>query len=380
MLKQRFVTQPLGNIDYLSLFRFAFEESPVQIRHFDAAVAYATRGGVLAIDEACSQVDAKGWRAISKRWLVGIDYCRTEPIAIEMLKALPNSDVRIHDGNEVVKRQLCTPIVPYHPKTFVLRGQRLIGAICGSGNLSKNGLTKGHEVGNVIIVYSASGPEELLAKKICRELAKWFDRGWKDATPAASILRDYRATYESSEQLRSPTPTDDDSSATEVMKVGTSNRRRSLGPKDLRMLRACKRLWIEAGNLHHNRGKDEHGQPKPGNQLMLTPMSRVFFGFPANDVPTDTKIGEVRITYRGRTRADCSLRFSNNSMDVLTLPVPGDGGPSTYDQKDLLFEKNANGGFTLRIGTSKEKQAWIRKSRAVEGYHRMTSGRQWGVF
>jgi len=377
MLHQAFVAQPAGGINYLELFREALIRAP-GVRRFDAAVAYATSGGVRLLNEACLGVDRDTWMEVRKRWLVGIDYCRTEPLALEMLRDIPRSEVRIHAGSTVVARKRCTPLVPYHPKLYILRGPNTIGTICGSGNLSRNGLTRGHEVGHLMVAAHPANNIEKSVYRICQRLARWFAHSWNNASPIGSIFDRYLQIYESSQHLRAPTPTDDD--ASEIATMSTGSHHRALGPEDLRKLRACRRLWIEAGNLHHNRGKDEQGQWRPGNQLMLTPMTRVFFGFAASDLPRDSKLGEVAIIYAGHIRNDCSLRFSNNSMDVLTLPVPGAGGPDKYDQENLLFEKMSNGAFRLSLGTVQEKKIWIRKSKAIDGYHRMTSGRQWGVF
>lgn len=372
MLFQTFVSQPAGGVNYLSLFEQAFERAA--IKRFDAAVAYATLGGVSELDKACRRVDPVAWDAMEKRWLVGIDYCRTEPLAIRQLQQLPNSDVRIHAGKAVVARKQCTPLLPFHPKLYLLHGPGTIGAICGSGNLSRNGLTKGHEVGNLMITRDPSDSAELLVKKICGGLATWHTDSWKQASKVAAILDQYEETYSAADHLRSPTPTDDDTGDAESLASDHRNRR-VLGPEDLRRLRACRHLWVEAGKLTKNRGPS-----RPGNQLMLTPMTRVFFGFPARDVPRDTAIGMVAIRYAAQTRDDCSLVFSNNSMDKLTLPVPDSGGPSDYDHTNLLFEKRSDGTFVLKLGTANEKGRWVKTSQSIGGHRKMTSGRQWGVF
>ena len=372
MLFQTFVTQPTGGVNYLSLFEEAFER--VTIKKFDVAVAYATLGGVAALDKVCRELDASAWVDMKKRWLVGIDYCRTEPLAIRRLQELPNSKVRIHAGKVVVARKQCTPILPFHPKLFLLGGPKTFGAICGSGNLSRNGLTKGHEVGSLTLAHDPSSPEEVEVANIYAQLATWHTAGWSEASEVNVILKQYEETYDAVDQLRSPAPTDDDTSDTDSLAIGKGNRR-ALGPMDLRRLRACRHLWIEAGKLTKNRGV-----LKPGNQLMLTPMTRVFFGFDASDVQKDTAIGDVTITYGNQTRPDCSLVFSNNAMDKLTLPVPDNGGPASYDGKNILIEKRSDGGFVLTLGAHSDKNRWIKRSQAIEGYRRMSSGRQWGVF
>ena len=148
-----------------------------------------------------------------------------------------------------------------------------------------------------------------------------------------------------------------------------------LAPAQLRKLNVCRYLWIQVGNLHFNRGPG-----RPGNQLMLKRNTRVFFGCPARDLARDTALGHVAIEYAGNTRYDCSLRFSNNSMDVLTLPVPGVEGPAAYNQETICFERIGVRQFRLVVGAPRDVTRWKRRSEALDGYFRMNSGREWGVF
>jgi hypothetical protein len=194
--------------------------------------------------------------------------------------------------------------------------------------------------------------------------------GGRDAmTP--QILATYGARYDSSRA--NPAPTDDD-----VITPRQLDRRRGLKSDDLQQLRMATRLWIETGNLHKNRGKGQ-----PGNQLMMSAMTRVFFGFAAEDVPTDTHIGSIDIRFVGHARVERTLRFSNNSMDVLNLPVPGDDGPDAYDQEVLLFTKSVDSQssyFRLQLGSPAQRIQWRQQSERMGRVFSMTSGRLWGVF
>ncbi len=242
MLHQAFVSQPAGGVNYLTLFKQAFERAA--FTSIDAAVAYATVGGVLELDKSCSASNATAWKTMEKRWLVGIDYCRTEPLALKQLEALPNSKVRIHAGKQVVARKQCTPVLPFHPKVYLLHGPKAIGAICGSGNLSRNGLTKGHEVGNVMLTESPSTAAEKLINDACNALNQWYDATWAAASKVPSIFVDYEKAFEAVDHLKSPTPTDDDAGDTGTL--GTEQHsRHALNPADLRRLRVCKHLWLE---------------------------------------------------------------------------------------------------------------------------------------
>ncbi len=64
-----------------------------------------------------------GWRAVEKQWLISIDFGTTEVQALEYLRDLPNSEVRIPDARQVLDSALF-PDRPFHPKTFILDSDR----------------------------------------------------------------------------------------------------------------------------------------------------------------------------------------------------------------------------------------------------------------
>jgi hypothetical protein len=322
-----------------------------------AALAYATQSGVA---ELCRRLgDVPGWQGLRKQWMIGIDYCRSDPQALSHLEALPQSEVRIFDGAFVSRREGCAPRVSYHPKLYIFSGGAASAAVVGSGNLSQTGLRVGVEA-----AASVRGTAQGITP-----IRLWYRRLWRTATPLANIELDYVARYSARPNRERPAPVEDD-----IVPVG-SGARGQLTPVQLRQLRVCQHLWIEAGNLHANRGIGQ-----PGNQLMLKRNSRVFFGFPAKDLEPDTAIGSVSVRYQAFVRPDCSLRFSNNSMDVITLPIPGQGGPAAYDQEVLLFKRTGVRTFDLAIGTAAQAAAWRRSSERIDASFVMSSGRAWGVF
>lgn len=365
-----YVTQPLREIEYLSLFRRAFNEMAPS--HFDAAVAYATLSGAEVLESTLTSFPT--WTRCRKRWLVGIDWCRSEPLALERLSGMPSSQVRVPDGAVVVVRRGCVPLIPFHPKVFILRSREAFAIISGSGNLSRSGLTRGHECGSLVLFKEPIAPAEERLKDGMAHLKTWFASAWRAGTPLTDIVDDYRSQVECGENLRSPVPTDDDAADTERVAPAVRGRR-ALPPDRLRQLRVARQLWMEAGTLSRNRGPDI-----PGNQLMMSPMTRVFFGVPAMDVPQNTHLCHITIHHGTVSRDDCSLRFSHNSMDVLGLPIPGEGGPPTYDDMTLHFERRANGTFDLIVGRGRDRARWRARSKRVGGAFRMTSGREWGVY
>ena len=323
-----------------------------------AAVAYATHSGVADLLRKLAAQDE--WERVSKRWLVGVDFCRSDPIALKGLDSLPRSKVRIYDGRYLVGRDRCIPRVSFHPKLYAFRRGRNEAVVAGSGNLSRTGLRIGVEAG--VSVYDISGTDS-------RFLRQWFNRRWGLASPLDDVAAEYCDRFQSQENRLHPAPTEDD------VAPESAGTRGQLRPDQLRKIKVCRHLWIQSGNLHFNRGPG-----RPGNQLMLKRNTRVFFGFPARDLDRDTAVGHVEIEYAGNVRFDCSLRFSNNSMDVLTLPVPGVEGPAAYDQEVLCFQQTGVRQFRLVVGTHRDIGRWKRSSNAIDGLFRMSSGREWGVF
>ena len=113
---------------------------------------------------------------------------------------------------------------------------------------------------------------------------------------------------------------------------------------------------------------------------MMKRNARVFFGFDAADLDRDTTIGDVIIQFDNKAPQRRPLRFSNNSMDVLTLPVPGSEGPVEYDHRTLHFQQTGLRVFRLSLGSRADLKRWKRRSATIGGKLAMKGGRQWGVY
>lgn len=338
--------------------------------HLDLAFAYATTSGTRLL-LARALAGAPGtWGASKKRWLVGFDYLRSDPLALRSLRELPNSSVRVPNAHQVLASQACTPATPFHPKAVIYRRTGHSALFAGSGNLSRSGLLSGHELGMLVGSVPPGRATDGSHMVAATAAAKWFNALWQSSAPLTATLLDaYEAVYQSVPNLEHPTPTDDD--APVQPRPG-----RTLTALDLRKLRACSHYWIEALNITRNRGPH-----LPGNQLMMTPLTRVFFGVPAVGVPQNTALRHVQIQYANYPAVDGSLTFSDNGMDKITLPIPGVSGPPQYDNRNLLFTRIGPSLFALQLGTAAEKRDWIRRSTAIDALHVMRPlGRRWGVF
>jgi hypothetical protein len=336
--------------------------------HVDVAIAYATVGGVIELCRAMPPA----FESIAKRWLVGIDWCRSDPDALAMLSKLKNSQVRVHNGASLVLKPGCYPDRPFHPKGFIFWSKSKIALAFGSANLSRNGMTRGHEADLFLqVTHTKANTKSQWAE--CTGAKAWFEDLWAKASRLSKVEADYRRRFKAAPKQSRPAPTEDDTASSARV-----NRAHSFSSEDLVKLRACDSFWVQAGNLHKNRGP-----ALPGNQLMLRALTRVFFEFPADDVPTDTLVGIVAIDLEGTVWSDRTLRFSNNSMDVLALPTENGGQPVSYDGESLLFERIPLAGtvqYRLSFGTRADEARWKRASDAIGSTFSMTSGRRFGAF
>lgn len=335
----------------------------------DVAAAYITSTGLFDLDTSLGDHFDLSDGNRSKRWLTSFDYLRTEPVALEALLAFPNSNVRIHDPESALQNS-GMPHRPFHPKAYLFRlGENIEVGLAGSGNLSRSGLSRGVEAGIVIGVDRSDSAtnNDLLASIDMTRL--WFEGLWDSGTPLnGALLNRYSKLYESSENLKNLTPVEDDT-------ANSDSSTAAISAGDLKKLRACRNFWIDAGNVTKNRGAN-----LPGNQAMLKRMSRVFFGFEASEIPENSHVGHIGISFDGGNFRQYSLTYSDNKMDKLILPIPGDEGPQSYDNKVLHFRAVGPRKFELKVFDSAHLSKFRKKSKAVDGAFKMKSGREWGVF
>lgn len=371
-MKQHYIVQSWESKQYVDLFRMALQGA--SYTEFYAAVAYATWGGVRVLDHILREGSDGQWNRVRKRWLVGIDWCRTDPSALSRLMALPSSAVRIPSGRFLVSRSGCNPATSYHPKLFLLRGKARSAIICGSGNLSINGLTKGCECGSLFLVNHPASDDAEGHSQLTRLLA-WFRQAWRNASPVNSSLRaQYEQRCKHLLKQGKAVPTEDDASPPEP---SPRRRGKTLSEEQVRALRTFDNLWIEASALGANLG---HG--RPGNQLDMTRYTRVFFGAALCDVPVNTVIDELTLVWDGHRYEGRTLRFCDNGIDKLNVPPAGSRGPLYYKNRTLLFTRQSDGTFAFVVGDRRQVTEWRRISRQRGLLHAMPGRkpREWGLF
>lgn len=338
-----------------------------ELEHVDIAVAYASVGGVRVL---LSQVSsAPSWERSTKRFLVSMDSGFTEPDALLALSRLPNSEVRIPNATDVLKSTALRPARPFHPKAYLFRGatsSMLSALVVGSANLTASAMSTGAEV--VTAQFGRRNAD-------VGTFLDWFEDAWDRAVPLSLVLDEYRRKRPL-RGGRPPSAEDQDRAATVYTPppgVAVAVR----GP-DAARLSTAKAYWIEAGRLSRNRGPT-----LPGNQLDTPRGARVFFGFTPVDVPRNHIFGEIELRYDTGVYDRYSVRFGNNQMDKVNLPVPGAAGPTTYDGEILLFVRDppvtrGPERFTVSLIS---RTALLRRQRSAttswEG--QMNSGRSWGL-
>lgn len=337
---------------------------------FRAAVAYATVTGCAKLVQRIEA--ARHWLRSEKRWLISIDFGRTEPKALEFLAALPKAEVRIPFGARVVARGGFAPIVPFHPKVYAVDDgcNRVFGTFVGSGNLTASGLLTGSESG-VLAYWLDPTAAEKKAMASAYDHMSWFDEAWGRSDPLADVIGEYKRNWKKSK----PPFEEDNSEAVELYAEGAG---RVISGKSAVAFASAKALWVEIGELYKNRGAGQSG-----NQVDLPRGCRVFFGFPATTVARNTVFGDVMLQNDGFSPVRCSVRFGNNQMDKVNLPVPGTDGPATYDNSILMFERKTRGAgglarFRIVIGSRTKLEQW-KKSAPSSTEMEMQSGRKYGL-
>lgn len=352
-----------GKTQYTDLFNCVAESANYD--RLCVAVAYATTGGVRILEKTLMRVLPSRWEGIRKQWLVGVDWCRSDPPALARLLHLPNSSVRIPNGQTLVTERDCNPAVTYHPKLFIFSGGERVAVICGSGNLSANGLTRGCECGCAQVHPTARSSGR---RNSANTVTKWFRTAWKAADDYEKLRRDYERLCRRRARENAHIPTDDD--VPPPKPDGTA--RQQLSVTQIRQLRTLDHLWIEAGALGANLRREI-----PGNQLDMKRFTRAFFRAPVENVAPNTIIDRITLVWDGRTYDQRTLKFGNNGMDKLNVPLAGSRGDQFYRGKTLLFTRQPDGAFRFDVGDDAQKQRWKARSREVVY---KVGPREWGLF
>ncbi|WAJ32618.1 hypothetical protein OUO20_16050 [Arthrobacter sp. FX8] len=347
----------------------------------DVAVAYASVEGVRMLNQRLS---GGIWNGAQKRFLVSIDFGFTQPDALTRLSELHGAEVRVPNGRAVLREPTLRPPYAFHAKTFAfgtdephdVRDQGLVRAanlnalIVGSANLTASALSTGAEVVTKQVWTGSAGWRERMRAK---PVLSWFEDTWEAADPLPDVVEEYRLRHRAM-----PRPE-------QLLEDSTPAARRYLAPSDSHeisgalpvQLAAAKSLWVDVSSIIHNR------KQLPGTQLNTPRGTRVFFGFGSEKVPKNRTLGAVNMRVGAHPYVERTVRFSDNSMDIVNLPIPEHNGLETYEGTILVFTRDspAPSGlsqFTLTVtdapGLDEKKKA---VSNSIE--LKMNGGRKYGL-
>ncbi len=311
--------------------------------------------------------NSSSWKASVKRWVVSIDGGITEPEALRFLVRLRKATVWVPDAEALLVRRL-KPVRRFHPKTLLLeRHNRALepsAILVGSANLTCNGLCFGHE--HALAAMTAGGTSPSLPGTLAAGLVELE----KVIAAATQIDETFVDRYAQIRPAKPSLPEDfEDERTDQILQENPV-----IGAPMAAALAAASHLWVDIQYVVSNRGAQQEG-----NQIDLQRGTRVFFGFGDKGLPRNSAIGTVMIRYHEHS-GPRNLRFGNNSMDKLDLPIPAIEGPPSYSNTTLLFSREPNRVFRLAVGKEQEIARWKEQSRVDGTLFRMQSGREFGVF
>jgi hypothetical protein len=240
------------------------------------------------------------------------------------------------------------------------------GLIVGSANLTISGLSLSHEH-IMAYVITPAGPSY--------PAGPLFDQGSRDCDTlfqAATVIDEAFVVRYAAVRPAHPQPAEDPENEPQVQLI--SQTQSEVPISQAVALAAAPNLWIDVKKVVRNRGKKMEG-----NQIDLQRGTRVFFGYGDGRLPKNSHIGTVIIQYDAHA-ATRNLRFGDNSMDKLDLPIPGREGPATYTNQTLLFTRISPNVYRLQVGNAAEIAEWKAASQRQMTLFRMKGGREYGVF
>lgn len=346
-----------------------------EFTEIEAAVAYASNRGVALLTERLSRLPA--WESASKRFLISIDFGITEPQALARLAAIPNADVRVPNGQAVLSSSRLQPPSTFHPKGYLFRTSNWeapSALVIGSANMSVSALATGSEL---ITTQAWSGQLSAGEKKAlagAQPYLPWFDDAWASADLLKDVLAQYRTAHKRVPSPRNPPEERTPATRNYSASTTTSEATGALAVQ----LASASALWLRTENLYGNLQRG-----RLGNQLDTPRGTRVFFGFPTTRVPRNTIFGHIDVQVPGYRAVSRSVRFGNNDMDKVNLPVPGTDGPPSYDDAHLIFDRSdsTTSGrqlFTLTVTDRAEVNARIASAKNSIPLT-MNSGREYGL-
>lgn len=261
--------------------RLAARVAAASFDQLAAAAAYVTIEGVNAALESF-----QGKRLASSRWLVGLDDAISQPGAIDLLRSMPNTTVRVASFTGAGAR--------FHTKVLHLSSsesptESLL--MLGSANLTRAAFESNAEA----VAFLGSDDAKSAAL-----LLKTFDEVWKlGRVPTAKELNDYRTRYETARKLRKKLDEYLEKSAPPCNVIAAPDE----ALLDPSLASVC---WIECGRI-----------TLMGRELELKAIQARFFGL----TPTGGQDSVMTLLHPDGSSHATPFKFRGNSMWRVMFPT-----------------------------------------------------------
>jgi HKD family nuclease len=242
------------------------------------------------------------WRDAHKSWIVGLGQGISDPFAIDLLRRVPNSSVKMFCGGTELKPSSLAGSA-FHAKTIIVDDvsrRNASGLWIGSANLTKKALVENCNFEACMCLL----PGQLsLAETSLRQLDVWWENAEQYSVNATDLALQ---TYRDLRRLFSR-----DAVAVGIEKAEVLDIEEAAG------------LWFDAGSMSGG----------SRNQAEFSAEMASFFG------PTTHEDRVVKIWYdtpHGRLDKDCGLRFRH---DRSRAPIWRLGLPTEYEQGPFYPEQ-----------------------------------------
>lgn len=162
--------------ELFDLFRQAIDETSTENTLLLGGFAYATLGGARQFVSYAET--SESWDSLSKHFVVGIHHGISEPSALEFLRSVPKSEVRIFipGGRLTPAALVATPL--FHPKIFALANtsvRKLKFLQAGSANMTSSAMGDVPKNYELSIALKADGNASLGSS---RAFKSWWSSIW----------------------------------------------------------------------------------------------------------------------------------------------------------------------------------------------------------
>lgn len=322
-----------------------------------AGAASATRLGFAYVSFAGLDVmlsklsDVSTWNRTHKEWIVGLHRGITEPGALERIRALPNSSLRIFVGTEHLSLSALTSGQMFHGKVIGIRSSgRSVCLVASSANMTGAALgadARNYEAG--VALFGSAIPRAEVDR-----FEEWWRHAWNESIPVTDALLDQYS------RLRS------------LLLQRNADLWTELDPPASSQLSNASSLWIDAGAMSGG----------SRNQVEFNRELATFFGRPR------LRTGLLRIRSNGREWDDRPLAHKITTFHVhiwrLSLPTEARGG-FLYPGNVIRFRRSSDGEgtyFEVEVAArgAQRSQRW-RATAHRRGYVGITSGhRSYGFY